>query len=104
MIDPLPAEGMYRLLSQEKVLVQLLEIKRLFRPTAHAIANHQAGQLVAIDEDDPLAQVICCRLRIGAEGGGSHEEPLRHLEAIEAAKEVPDCGRADHVARGIALG
>ena len=44
----------------EEILVDFLDVKGLLNPAAHVVAYHQAGQMVAIDQDDTLAQIIGC--------------------------------------------
>jgi hypothetical protein len=42
----------------EELLVHLLDLKDLLDPTANVIADHQPGELVAVDQDDPLAEEL----------------------------------------------
>ncbi len=52
--------------------------------------DHQARQLLAVDEDDALAQQVgglACRRR---EGRRRDEQALGGLETVEVAEEIPD--------------
>jgi hypothetical protein len=44
----------------EELLVHLLDVQSLLNPAANAVADHQARELVAIDENYSLAQLFGC--------------------------------------------
>jgi hypothetical protein len=42
------------------VFVQLLDVQGFLNPAAYAVTDHQAGELVAVYEDDSLAKLFGC--------------------------------------------
>lgn len=49
-----------RSLVEEKVLVDLLDVERLLNPHADVVADHQGSELIAVYQDDALAQSVRC--------------------------------------------
>jgi hypothetical protein len=43
-----------------KIFIRLLDVQGLLEPAADAMTDHQARELVPIDEDDAIAQLIGC--------------------------------------------
>jgi hypothetical protein len=40
----------------EELFIYLLDVQGLLHPAANAMADHHAGELIAVDEHDPLVQ------------------------------------------------
>ena len=53
---PLPVNSMTGLL--KKLLINLLDVQRLFDNATDAMKNHQSGELVSVHEDNSLAQLF----------------------------------------------
>ena len=40
----------------EEILIHFLNMQDFLDPTSHIVADHEFGQMLTIDQDDPLAQ------------------------------------------------
>lgn len=88
----------------EKFLVHLPDGQGFLDAATNVVADHQAGQVRAVDEDDALAQSLGGLLGGWRERRGGDEDALAGLLHIQAAEEIADGPGPDIVAVGIALG
>ena len=59
--------------SLEEVLIDLLDMKRLFNPAPDIVPYHKLCQLLSVDQYDPLAEKLGCFSRAGREDRGRHK-------------------------------
>lgn len=93
-----------RLASVEKLLVQPLDEQRLLDPTADIMADHEFGQMSAVDEDDALAEIFGGFARRLGKGRGRDEQALGGLEPVEQAEKVADGAGPDRIAGAVSFG
>jgi hypothetical protein len=55
---PCPHQRPSRYWSIKKILIQLLDVNHFLHPAANVEADHEAGQLMAVDENDALAEQV----------------------------------------------
>jgi hypothetical protein len=48
----------------EKLFINLFDMQRVFDPASYIVADHQACELIAIYQHNPLAQMLCIFLGV----------------------------------------
>lgn len=81
----------------KKLLINFLDVQRLFDNATDAMKNHQSGELVPVHEDNSLAQLLGRLALRRCEGRSANEQALRRFESVKTATKVADITSADGV-------
>jgi hypothetical protein len=88
----------------EEVFVDTLDDERLLILYPYVVADHQAAQGLAVDQDDPGRHPVCVRDRLGREAARGDEDAPVCLRPVQRSDELLDLRPSDSPACAVSLG